>query len=151
MRQKQGFINLCKILVLLLGIITIVVACDEKKKPNEDLQQAFRLHKKAVKIRQMADDQLDQLKANKDSLFIKAYKKDLEAIVSSLEVWDKQLIEVPGFEHDHAGHDHHHHEQQELTPKQHLEAQQHLLKEIQGIAEKIDEIKKNSNPYKKEQ
>ena len=131
----------------MLGILALSLACSDKKQTNEDLQQAFELHEKAIKIRQMAQDQMDQLEANKDSLFVEAYAKELQSLSSSLEAWDGQVVEVPGFEeeHDHSDHDHHHHnEQQELTPKQHLEVQQHLLEEIQAIAEKINNIKEQS-------
>ncbi len=133
----------------MLGIIALSSACGDKQM-NKDLQQAFELHKEAIKIRQMAQDQMAKLQANKDSLFVETYTKDLQSISSSLEAWDEQLVEVPGFEeehdhsdHDHSDHDHHHHhdEQQELTPKQHLEVQQHLLEEIQAIAEKVNNIK----------
>ena len=146
------FANQCKTLIPILGIIFLLTACGDKKQTNEDLQQAFELHKEAIKIRKMMDDQMAQLKSNKDSLFVETYTKDLNSISLSLGTWDEQLVEVPGFEeehnhsdhdhHDHSGHDHHHGEhQQELTPKQHLEVQQHLLQDIKAIAEKIGSIK----------
>ena len=114
-----------------------------KKKPNEDLQQAFKLHQEAINIRNQTADQLTKLTANGDSLFVKAYKKDLDSISRSLKAWDEQLVEVPGFEeaHDHSGHDHHHDEQTELTPEQHLEVQQYLLQEIRAIEKRINQIK----------
>ena len=150
MIQRKRLIRPCKLLVLMLGIITLSSACGDKKQTDADLQQAFEFHKEAIKIRQMTQDQMVQLQANKDSLFVAAFANDLQSISRSLETWDEQLVEVPGFEeehdhsgHDHSDHDHHHHhdEQQELTPKQHLEVQQHLLEEIQAIAEKINNIK----------
>ncbi|BFP40559.1 hypothetical protein FGF1_14040 [Flavobacteriaceae bacterium GF1] len=148
MIQRKRLIRPRKLLIPILGILALSLSCSDKKQTNEDLQQAFELHEKAIKIRQMAQDQMDQLQANKDSLFVEAYAKDLRSLSSSLEAWDGQVVEVPGFEeehdhsdHDHSDHDHHHHgEQQELTPKQHLEVQQHLLDEIQAIAEKINTI-----------
>ncbi|WP_299537191.1 hypothetical protein [Ulvibacterium sp.] len=149
MIQKKYVVRRCKLLVLFLGILALSTACGDKKQANEDLQQAFELHKEAVKIRQMMQDQMTQLKANMDSLFVETHSKDLNSISSALEAWDEQLVEVPGFEeeHDHSGHDHdhdhdHHHDNHpELTPKQHLEVQQHLLEEIKEIAVKIDDIK----------
>lgn len=151
MIQRKCQIRLRKLRILILGILVLSFACSDKKQMSEDLQQAFELHKEAIEIRQMTQDQVDHLKANTDSLFVKMYIKDLQSISRSLVAWDEQLVEVPGFEeehdhsgHNHSGHDHDHHHRDahpELTPKQHLEVQQHLLEEIKAIAIQIDNIK----------
>ena len=140
--QKRDFSRRCKQLFLTLGLIALLVSCGDKKKSNADLQQAFKLHQEAMNIRNQAVDQLAKLIANGDSLFVKAYKKDLDSISRSLKAWDEQLVEVPGFEeaHDHSGHDHPD-EQLELTPEQHLQVQQHLLQEIRAIEKSINQIK----------
>ncbi|MEL6974352.1 MAG: hypothetical protein AAGL29_03050 [Bacteroidota bacterium] len=141
-------------LTLSAGMISLLSACGEKKK-DENLIQAFKLHEEAVQIRQTTKDQIAKLEAITDSVFVATYSNELNSISSALQEWDEQLIEVPGFEeehdhshHDHSGHDHDHdHEHnhsdsgQELTPKQHLEVQQHLLEEIKDLAEKINTIK----------
>jgi len=160
-----SFFESCNLFALItLGMMTLVVACGDSKKTNEDLQQAFELHQEAVKIRQITDKQMDELKANEDSLLVSTYQADLDYISRSLEEWDEQLVEVPGFEHehdhsdhDHAGHihaghihtgqelnhehDHSHGEQTNLTPEQHLQVQRHLLNEIKAIAEEVNQIK----------
>jgi len=153
MKQITSPTRPAKGLIFLFGMMILLSSCGEKQQNNEVLQQAFELHKEAIKIQKMTLDQLAQLKANTDSLFVETYTEDLNAISSSLEAWEGQLVEVPGFEeehdhahhdhsgHDHAHHDHHHGEQQELTPKQHLEVQQQLLDDIKAIAEKVDTIK----------
>ncbi|WKN44175.1 hypothetical protein [Tunicatimonas pelagia] len=151
MIQKKYFSNYGTLLALTLGMTSLVVACGDSKKTDENLQQAFELHQEAVEIRQMADKQIDQLKANEDSLFVNTYTADLESISRSLKEWDEQLVEVPGFEHDHdhdhdhSGHDHDHDhdhgEQTKLTPEQHLQVQQHLLEEIKAIAEEVNQVK----------
>ena len=148
MIQKRNFSKHFVQFFLTLGLIILVVACSDKKKPNEDLQQAFKLHQEAMNIRSQTDDQLTKLTANVDSLFVMAYKKELDSISHLLKAWDDQLVEVPGFEeahdhsgHDHSGHDHHHDEQPKLTPQQHLEVQQHLLQEIRAIEKRINQIK----------
>lgn len=135
--------------------MVLLLACGGNEKPHKDLQQAFELHEEAMKIRNQTGDELAKLTTIEDSLFVATYKTDFESIASSLKEWDDQLVEVPGFEHadghdhsghdhsghDHSGHDHGHGEQQELTPEQHLEVQQHLLQEIKAMAEKVDQIK----------
>ena len=143
MKETKYFINQCKPLVVMLGLIVFLAACGGKEKTNEDLKEAFKLHQEAVKIRQMTEEQLEKLIANSDSLFTATYKSDLDSIGQSLKAWDEQLVEVPGFEeeHDHSGHDHHHHDEgPELNPQQHLEVQQYLLKEIKAIADNINQI-----------
>jgi len=131
----------------------LLMSCGEEQKSAE-LKEAFALHNEAVKVRQIADEKLAELSANTDSVFVATHTKSLEALRQSLEAWDDQLVEVPGFEdehdhshHDHSGHDHDHdhdhdhHGDQELTPQQHLEVQQQLLKEIQAIAKQMENIK----------
>ncbi|MEM6895428.1 MAG: hypothetical protein AAF554_17155 [Bacteroidota bacterium] len=128
-------------------MISLLSGCGEKKK-DENLIQAFKFHEEAIQVRQTAKDEMAKLEAITDSVFVATYSDELNSINSALEEWDEQLIEVPGFEeeHDHSHHDHdhdheHNHSEQELTPKQHLEVQQHLLDEIKSIAEKINTIK----------
>ena len=152
MIQKHRFTKPLQIFVLLFSIIALTSACGDKEK-DKDLVQAFKFHEEAIAVRQTVADQIEKLKANTDSLFVATYSNELKTISSALEEWDEQLVEVPGFEeehdhshHDHSGHDHdhdhdHNHSEQELTPQQHLEVQQHLLQEIKGLAEKVGGIK----------
>ena len=123
------------------------MACSDKKRPDEDLKQAFKLHQAAIALRNYTGDQLAELTKG-DSLFVQAYKVDLDSISHSLAAWDDQLVEVPGFEeehdhsaHDHSGHAHDHDEQPDLSPEQHLQIQQYLLQEIQAIEKRINQVK----------
>ncbi|MEM9361340.1 MAG: hypothetical protein AAGA43_01845 [Bacteroidota bacterium] len=152
MIQRQNFRKPLQLFILLCGMMGLTLACGDKEK-DKDLQQAFKFHEEAIQVRQNLEDQIATLKSNTDSLFIATYSDELNNLGSALKEWDEQLIEVPGFEeehdhshHDHSGHDHdheheHNHSEQELTPKQHLEVQQHLLQEIKGLAEKIGSMK----------
>ena len=125
-----------------LLLLVMINACSPDKKPDENLQQAFKMHQDAVKIRNQVANHLDKLNANEDPLFVTAYKENLDSISRALETWDGQWVEVPGFEesHDHPGHDHHHTRHPELTPEQHLQVQQHLLQEIRKIEKRINQI-----------
>jgi len=156
MIEIKYLINTCKPLLLMFGLIAMLAACGGEKKVDEDLQKAFDTHLEAVKVRQTVKDQLEKLTASADSLFTATYKNDLVAIEQALKTWDEDLVEVPGFEHehdhaehehdhDHSGHDHdhdhhHHDEGPELAPKQHLEVQQFLLKEIKAIAAQVNQL-----------
>ncbi|MEM7109323.1 MAG: hypothetical protein AAF519_13950 [Bacteroidota bacterium] len=132
-----------KVLTFLMFLVTIM-ACSHDKKPDENLQQAFKIHEDAVSLRNQIAGELEKLNAMEDSLFVATHSENLDAIAGALKNWDEQLVEVPGFEeeHDHEGHDHHHHDEQtELTSEQHLQVQQHLFDEIQKIEKSISEIK----------
>jgi len=139
-----------KLFIPILVIAILLSACGDKKETSEDLRQAFELHLEAIKTRQLTKEKLARLKAHTDTVFVKTYGQHLDSLDQLLEAWDENLIEVPGFEeehdHDHHDHDHdhdhhhHHNAQQDLTPKQHLEVQRHLLEEIKGISKKIDAI-----------
>ena len=154
MKQRKHPIGLPKFFITLLGILLLSLSCSDKKKNDEDLNSAFQLHKEAIKVRQNVQDLITQLNSNQDSVFLEKNGASIKAIDLALAEWDKQLIEVPGFDeehdhshHDHSGHDHDHdhdHDhghQPELTSKQHLEVQQQLLDNIKKLEEKIKAIK----------
>ena len=154
MKQRKHPIGLPKFFITLLGILLLSLSCSDKKKNDEDLNSAFQLHKEAIKVRQNVQDLITQLNSNQDSVFLEKNGASIKAIDLALAEWDKQLIEVPGFDeehdhshHDHSGHDHDHdhdHDhghQPELTSKQHLEVQQQLLVNIKKLEEKIKAIK----------
>ncbi|HAA11801.1 MAG TPA: hypothetical protein DCE41_08935 [Cytophagales bacterium] len=137
-------INQSKPWAIVLGLLVLISACGGEK-TSEELQEAFQLHEEALKIRQQAEEKVGELVAITDSVFIQTHQADLEALQESLHEWDEQLVEVPGFEeehdHNHEGHDHHdHNAAPELSPKEHLDIQQHLLAEIKTIAERARQI-----------
>ena len=152
MIHRQNFPKPLLLFILSVSVITILSACGDKQK-DKDLKKAFDFHQEAIKIRKTAMDRMTELQANTDSLFLATYSDELKAIADALKEWDEQLVEVPGFEHDHSHHDHsghdhdhdhdhhHNHSEQELTPQQHLEVQEHLLDEIKGLAQKLKNIK----------
>ncbi len=128
-------------------LVLLMIACGQQKEPDENLQQAFKIHEEAVELRNKVAVKLQELGTIEDSLFVSTQKNHLDSLTEALDNWDEQLVEVPGFEeeHDHEGHnhegnDHHHDEQPKLTSKQHLEVQQHLFREIQAIEKSINQI-----------
>ncbi|MGD1959105.1 MAG: hypothetical protein ACFB2Y_09625 [Fulvivirga sp.] len=140
---KRGFPEGCKQIMAALLLLLVMMACSHDKKPDGNLQQAFKIHEDAVSLRNQIVDKLEKLNAIEDSLFVATYKESLDSISGAIEAWGEQLVEVPGFEesHDHDGHDHNHEEQPELTSEQHLQVQRHLFQEIQTIEKSINQIK----------
>ena len=132
--------------LLMVPLLIFAASCGTNKKVDEDLQKAYELHEKSVGIRSRVDVKIHSLFDRGDSIAVIGKVHLLDSIKSALSTWDEQMIEVPGFEdeHDHSGHDHtghdHNHSKVELTPVQHLEVQQHLLEEIQAIANKLDKL-----------
>lgn len=129
-----------KTAVLLLGLSALMMSCGNKNHHSKELKQAHDLHQQAVEIRGQVSEAVNLLKSNADSVALES----ICSLEQLLLAWDEQLVEVPGFEEEHehgpnCNHDHGY--EQELTPEQHLEIQQHLLQEITSIAEGIDKIK----------
>jgi len=141
MINRTHLLNYSKQLLLTLGV-AFIITCGGGEKPNEHLQKAYKIHEDAISVSGQVTDQLTKLAANSDSSFVATFRGELDSIRLALDAWNEQVVEVPGFEeeHDHSGHDHSHGNQPELTPEQHLEVQQHLLKEVQRIEKKINQI-----------
>jgi len=135
--QTIFFVKHAKQRLVMLGFMEFLIACVDSNKPNAELQQVFDRHREAVSMRNQADAQLAKI-IKGDSLILNKFKTEIDSIHKSLKTWDEELIEVPGFEHEHDHseiyHDHNHHVPLDLSPTQHLEVQEHLLKEIQTIA-----------------
>ncbi len=135
-------------ITLALVLLLVVASCTEKK-PDQNLQKAFDIHTEAMKVREQADQKLHALMEKTDSAFVATYGSKLDSLHSLIEEWDHQVIEVPGFEHDHGdhnhGHDHHHHHHDhgaelDLSPAEHLEVQELLLNEIKSLKTAVDQI-----------
>lgn len=113
-------------------------ACgSEGEKQKEMLQQAYGLHLKSIQIRHTLNEWLT--KSKEHALTDSLYNQDLDSITQLLEIWDTQVVEVPGFEKEHH-HEHDHHVQPQLTPQQHIQIQQHLLNEIREIAKRVNRL-----------
>jgi len=147
-----------KEILISLALIFIFFACGESKQ-DESLIKAFELHNESMEVRKSTEEKISVLLANQDSAFTAKHSATLDSLNSALAAWDEQVIEVPGFEHshndhhhdhsghehDHEGHDHDHShshgDEPDLTPKQHLDVQQHLLDEIKALEKAIGDIK----------
>lgn len=144
--MKQDFSYYWKQFLAVGVFVALMAACGGKQKPNTTLQHAFDIHQESIRIRHQVAEDLSELKAGNDSMFVETYADKLDSLGRSVKSWDERLVEVPGFEesHDHAGHAHHEQPEPELTPEQHLEVQQYMLQEIKDIAEKLRKIKEKS-------
>lgn len=75
---------------------------------------------------------------------LKEYGVEYDEIKDLLKVWDKDIIEVPGYEHSHDDeHErkyHVHNPMKEFSDEEHLEYQKVMHQEIVEINAKIQEI-----------
>lgn len=109
----------------------------EHREITAELKEANEIHQKSLDIR---EEIMDLEKSLRDA------EIDYSEIKEELKIWDKDIIEVPGFEHSH-DHDHEHegehrkyHVHNPMKPfsdAEHLEYQKIMYQEIQEISEKM--------------
>lgn len=121
----------------------LLLGCQPQKKDSL-LGRAFEYHQQAKNTRENLDQQLRKLESTVDISVFSA----LEEFKNALHAWDEAWVEVPGFDHDHEEddheHNHHHHNQEpNLSPREHIELQKHLLEEIKGLEKSLVDIQKS--------
>jgi ABC-type nickel/cobalt efflux system permease component RcnA len=111
----------------------------EHREITAELREANEIHQKSLDVR---EEIMDLEKSLKEA------EIDYAEIKEELKIWDKDIIEVPGFEHSH-DHDHDHEHEGEhrkyhvhnpmkpFSDAEHLEYQKIMYAEIQEIAEKM--------------
>jgi len=120
-----------------LSVFTLIlfVGCSGHSKPDPQLEEAFRVHKQALRVEKEARDLLVKIPENNEA------KLKIEARLKS---WDENLIEVPGFEHDHShdhhGHNHSHGSDVELAPEDMLAVQKVLLDSVTAIRKDLQSL-----------
>lgn len=121
--------------LVLTAIIFSFVSCSEKKDQEGDpalYAEANEIHQSSLDIR---EEIMELEKALKENDISNEEIKDL------LKAWDKDIIEVPGYEHSHDDEEqrkyHVHNPMKPFSDEEHLEYQKLMHKEIVEIREKI--------------
>ena len=138
--------------LLILLSAGVLAACGQDKKLEGNAEiyaEANDYHQKSLDLR---EEILDLEKQVKDAGI------DYTELKDQLKAWDKDIIEVPGFEHahdDHEGHDHEHGEAHEgqkerryhvhnpgkpFSDAEHLDYQKVLHEEIKAIHDKFKRL-----------
>ncbi|PSL07406.1 hypothetical protein [Cecembia rubra] len=124
---------------LLLLASALFSFCSGHKHEHRDITaeliEANQIHQKSLDIREEIMDLEKSLKEG---------EIDYSEIKEELKIWDKDIIEVPGFEHSH-DHDHEgehrkyhvHNPMKQFSDAEHLEYQKVMHAEIEEIAEKM--------------
>ena len=113
----------------------LLAACTAKENPAQ--KQSIELHEQALAIGKAVEQKLAAFTTS-DSILLDS----IEVLKADLELWESNLIEVPGHDHDHHGHDHNHDHgsQPDLTPEMMLEVQKELLETIQKIDSRLTKV-----------
>lgn len=129
--------------LLLIALALAAFACTKKNEKSPQLIEANRLHLEAMKISQQLEQKLDSLSPlAKDG---SSGKPQIDSLKNLIEVWEKHVIEVPGFAHEHAhehAHQHGAHEHKSAPPMTDESMLEYQRQSRQAIAELQEAIEK---------
>lgn len=138
--------NPMRLKVISVVVFAFFVSCQgESKEDAHHLQQAADIHKAMMEIEELFEAQLDSLKSL--SHHAVDIRDSLQVIEKEFELWEKNVVEVPGDDsaeaHDHGhGHDHHHEKEDlQVTPEQMVEIQKELKSNLEKLLLRLQSIR----------
>jgi DNA gyrase/topoisomerase IV subunit A len=119
-----------------LLISAVMIACSgnkhEHREITAELEEANKIHQSSLDLR---EEIMEIEKSLRDS------ETDYSSLKEELKTWDKDIIEVPGFEHSHDDEHqrkyHVHNPGKPFSDVEHLEYQKIMNEEIRAIHEKM--------------
>ncbi|WP_342084631.1 hypothetical protein [Dyadobacter sp. OTU695] len=125
--------------IFLLAISLTAAACTGKEKKSPQLIEANRLHLEAIKISKELESKLESLSSHAGS---DARKSQIDSLKNLIEMWEENMIEVPGFAHAHDhGHDAHEHKSAPpMTEESMLDYQRQSKAAIDELKEAIAKL-----------
>lgn len=120
--------------VIIAFSISIFMACssEKSKEVSPELIEAYEYHQKSLDIREELMEIEKQLKEA---------EIDYASLKDELKTWDKDIIEVPGFEHSHDDEHqrkyHVHNPPKPFSDEEHLNYQKMMYEEIMQIFEQM--------------
>lgn len=130
--------------IFLLAIYLIIASCARQDEKSPQLVEANRLHLEAIEISKELEVRLENLSSQaKDDV----EKSQIDSLKNLIEVWEENMIEVPGFPHahDHAHGAHEHNSAPPMTDESMLDYQQQSREAIIELKEaiaKLDSLRK---------
>lgn len=123
----------------LLLIVLTIGGCDKKNQDEQLLNQAAVFHNQAIVI---ASQVRNTLTASANRLPMDS----LHMMLTELDEWEKNLIEVPGNEgeHIHAGEHDHDHTPVQITAEEMLRAQQEFKYQIESLSKRVEVLTLNN-------
>jgi hypothetical protein len=131
--------------IVLLAICLTAAACSRQEKKNPQLIEANRLHLEAIEISKELESRLESLSLRPEG---GAKKSQIDSLKNLIELWEKNVIEVPGFPHAHShggAHAHEHKSAPPMTDESMLDYQRQSREAIVELKEaiaKLDSLRK---------
>lgn len=135
--------NPMRLRVISIIIFAFFASCHgENEEDAHHLRQAVAIHKAMMEIEEQFENQLDSLKSF--SHHAVEIRDSLQVIEKDFELWEKNVVEVPGDDsaeaHDH-GHEHHHKKENlQVTPEQMVEIQKELKSNLEKLLLRLQSI-----------
>lgn len=125
--------------IFLLTIILTAAACARQEEKSPQLIEANRLHLEAVEISKELESKLVSLSSHAES---DAKKSKIDSLKSLIEMWEENVIEVPGFAHahDHGHGAHEHKSAPPMTDESMLNYQRQSREAIMELKEAITKL-----------
>ncbi|WP_194976673.1 hypothetical protein [Aquiflexum lacus] len=125
---------------LTLFAVSLLVACSSNtsREITPELTEANEYLQKSLDIRE------DLMETEKQ---LKAAEIDYSELKDELKIWDKDIIEVPGFEHSHDDEHqrayHVHNAMKPFSDVEHLNYQKVMYEEIADLSERMKKLMEN--------
>lgn len=138
--------NPMRLKVISVMVFAFFISCHTTNEEDaHHLQQAAEIHKAMMEIEEQFEAQLDSLKSFSHQAV--EIRDSLQVIEKDFELWEKNVVEVPGDDsgeaHDH-GHGHGHHGEKEnlqVTPEQMVEIQKELKSNLEKLLLRLQSIR----------
>ncbi|GGM73145.1 hypothetical protein GCM10010967_00850 [Dyadobacter beijingensis] len=127
--------------IRLIAICLLTAACSKKNENSRELVEANRLHLEAIEISKELEARLDSISANSSN---DVDQSQIDSLKSLIEVWETNVIEVPGFAHahDHAHGAHSHKAAPPMTDESMLDYQRQSKEAILELRHAIKRLEK---------
>lgn len=136
--------NPMRLKVISVIMFAFFISCHTTNKEDaHHLRQAADIHKAMMEIEEQFENQLDSLKSFSHQAV--EIRDSLQVIEKDFELWEKNVVEVPGDDsgeaHDH-GHEHHgEKENLQVTPEQMVEIQKELKSNLEKLLLRLQSIR----------
>lgn len=143
--------------LLLVGYLS---ACSSADKKDPLLVEAAQYHQQATEVQELVEPQIDRIDSLKTMLTvrkspdIRATVTMLDSLKTAFDIWEENLVEVPGMPHthshrnggpEHGKHGHHQHADatlKDLPADQMRDLQREMLNNIRQIQARLDAVTK---------
>lgn len=130
-------INIIMKISRLIYLFVVMLGCS---RPKAELTEANKIHLENAAIFEVLENKLDSLQKIRTN---ETQNNDLQNLNHELKELEENMVEVPGFEHEHhhEGHNHSHETPINYTDDQILAIQKEVKSELLKIKNRIEHFK----------